>query len=209
MPYQNTDNSKPYHWGRKQVYYLNTVQTRSHTAYFLKSLRDDALGAKVYSIYKNNQTNNKILGNYSEEDEVWLRKEYNNIWPVPCLGNQITADWYWDYLSLPDYHLSLKLDKIVIVDNSVPKYAPGNGVLKLLPSNFDVNGVIGGRIVTKKYHKFCQVCTNDVPSDDQFNIPLINSSFKTYYQNNIFNIYDLPDAVQNNQATKIIKFNYD
>ncbi len=38
---------KEIQWGRKQIYYLNTVETRTHKAYFIKDVRDDGLSKTV------------------------------------------------------------------------------------------------------------------------------------------------------------------
>jgi YD repeat-containing protein len=40
-------DSKYLTWGRKQIYYLNSVETASHIAYFIKDVRKDALGCIV------------------------------------------------------------------------------------------------------------------------------------------------------------------
>ncbi|OHT46049.1 hypothetical protein [Flavobacterium tructae] len=42
---------KEYNWGRKQVYYLDKIKTRSHTAFFIKNLREDNKSSAM--IYKN------------------------------------------------------------------------------------------------------------------------------------------------------------
>ncbi|MCK4662304.1 MAG: hypothetical protein KAT68_05525 [Bacteroidales bacterium] len=50
FPYEGYDNVKngwgSYTWGRKQIYYLDKISTRTHTALFIKKERYDGLGAK-------------------------------------------------------------------------------------------------------------------------------------------------------------------
>ncbi|MCP4177243.1 MAG: hypothetical protein GY756_05710, partial [bacterium] len=48
----NNDDTYEYYRGRKQIYYLDAVKTRTHTAYFIKSLRKDSKGEE----YKYNKT---------------------------------------------------------------------------------------------------------------------------------------------------------
>jgi hypothetical protein len=45
--YTNTEGKdrKYYSWGRKQIYYLNNITTKTHTAYFVKDIRQDGLGS--------------------------------------------------------------------------------------------------------------------------------------------------------------------
>lgn len=35
-------NLKTYEWGRKQIYYLDAIKTRTHTAFFVKDIKEDA-----------------------------------------------------------------------------------------------------------------------------------------------------------------------
>lgn len=40
-------------WGRKDLYYLDHIRTKSHTAYFIKELRDDAKGIRFHAVGEN------------------------------------------------------------------------------------------------------------------------------------------------------------
>jgi hypothetical protein len=51
-----------YQYGRKQLYYLDKITSRTHTAYFVKDLRYDATGAHGFNEYSNT---NKTTYNYS------------------------------------------------------------------------------------------------------------------------------------------------
>ena len=44
------DYQKIIRWGRKQIYYLNSIETRTHIAYFIKEAREDGLGKTVNTI---------------------------------------------------------------------------------------------------------------------------------------------------------------
>jgi hypothetical protein len=53
-----------YSWGRKQLVYLDKIVTRTHTALFVKSLRDDDVGKQLGTLNQQNYP--------SYEDDKWL-----------------------------------------------------------------------------------------------------------------------------------------
>ncbi len=117
--------------GRKQIYYLDAIKTRTHTAYFIKSLRRDAMGQNC-SLYNND--NSPISWSSGENYYCGRSWDYNScgtplrtkslaIYNVPThnqssdeiidiYGNEMR----YRYMRFPS-HYSLKLDKIILVKN--------------------------------------------------------------------------------------------
>jgi hypothetical protein len=128
----NPDNYE-YYRGRKQIYYLDAIKTRTHTAYFVKSTRQDSKGEE-YQYYdsKITSSNYNILnhtknfyGNkkgfipltYSED----LPTEINNPNNSGGTGNIYHHHGFYSRFFYADFpkHEVLKLDKIILVSNDV------------------------------------------------------------------------------------------
>lgn len=74
--------SQEYSWGRKQLVYLNNISTRTHTALFIKSLRDDNKGSAIGGPYPSYENDNSVFYPESKSlklDEIILLKneDYN------------------------------------------------------------------------------------------------------------------------------------
>jgi hypothetical protein len=145
----NPDRSE-YYRGRKQVYYLDALKTRTHTAYFVKSLRQDALG-KELKMFKSRTTspesfdkltNSKVI---SSNEFQSCKEEYPNdqIWKIhPDMYNLPKTYQSWNVINYKGFrknyvyrdfpkHYSLKLDKILLVKNDVVNFnkAAGQGLV--------------------------------------------------------------------------------
>lgn len=81
-------NNDPYVFGRKQVYYLNSVETSSHIALFVKDLRNDGLSKPITRPLKTTRT--------------------NNFWGSVLVGTEITSNQV----------SSLSLSKIILLNKS-------------------------------------------------------------------------------------------
>lgn len=91
LVFDKTNASRDYSWGRKQLVYLNKIVTRTHTALFVKSLRDDNKGSKI--------------GDPNPFINSW--------YPNPNRFPSYEGD---DYVYYPKQS-SLKLDEIILVKN--------------------------------------------------------------------------------------------
>lgn len=58
--YSKIQGSRRYTWGIKELYYLDKISTRTHSALFVKELREDAKGVPQRFIYKN-QANDFLM----------------------------------------------------------------------------------------------------------------------------------------------------
>ncbi|WP_136667695.1 hypothetical protein [Flavobacterium sp. H122] len=134
---KNSDRYE-YYKGRKQIYYLDAIKTRTHTAYFVKSLRKDATAkpiqeykAKIGSIASYDKLVNglEISSNYYEsfKNDPVANNAYFIIFPknynIPeTNGTKKYFDYAgykknYKYKDIPK-HYSLKLDKIILVKNN-------------------------------------------------------------------------------------------
>jgi YD repeat-containing protein len=85
-------------WGRKQIYYLNSISTSTHTAYFVKDIRKDGRG-KSFSY--------QIDDKYGKSQKVCIGGTYVIVTPSSRLNYNIKEEAKVMYL-----------DKIVLVNNA-------------------------------------------------------------------------------------------
>lgn len=126
--YKNDDRYE-YHRGRKQVYYLDAVRTRTHTAYFVKSLRKDAISKKVeqFNIKATSVGSYNVLNNAKLFQSAYIdcncKPESPELYNIPTTDGNGSLDKYmgrrenYYYKDFPQNY-SLKLDKVILVKNS-------------------------------------------------------------------------------------------
>ncbi len=127
--YQNapgTQNSRQYSFGRKEVYYLDAVETRTHTAYFLKKEKEDERSVEIMRtlnhISKIKRANRVDFGSGDYPFDLCQNQNGNvNFPPVTInssstLRHRIKAIERDMELSLPLVKM-LKLDKVILVRN--------------------------------------------------------------------------------------------
>jgi hypothetical protein len=115
--------SDEYSWGRKQLVYLDKVVTRTHTALFVKSLREDDLGKNLgEGGYPSNESDNNV--NYLRQrtlklDEIILLKntDYNNSVQASTQVANLTTEptnnvANWSSMSPISYKLNQQLNVI-------------------------------------------------------------------------------------------------
>jgi hypothetical protein len=90
----NTYDKDEVYWGRRQIYYLNAIKTKTHGAYFVKSLREDGKGCVID--YKSEPVSSNVVIN-EEPYKVRTTQSYKINTKVP----------------------SLALNKIIVLPNSV------------------------------------------------------------------------------------------
>ncbi|WP_459209979.1 hypothetical protein [Aquimarina rhabdastrellae] len=117
---------KTYSWGVKDIYYLDKVKTRTHTALFVKKERRDGFGADIsipnrsndLKWYEDNQYGRSfILG----DDGYWY---FPGVYGIPQRSIQTTVSQGYRYKSQHGYNFNvykqkaLQLDKIILVKNN-------------------------------------------------------------------------------------------
>lgn len=194
LPYLKKPN-EAYTWGRKQVYYLNAVKTRTHTAYFIKSVRKDGLGVQKYlpetSAY---EYKNKKLRTFTYVDcnGVSHGDMYNCTFQDLILKREINCNYE---------HQILKLDKIVLVKND-DNILTNTNVIDLI-----INAPLNGSIRYQEYITFKDY--NEGVYGTYCKKPLIQNNFGIYYQDNILDCKDNEGVNIEAKALEIIDFKYD
>ncbi|MCG8310013.1 MAG: porin family protein [Cytophagales bacterium] len=93
------ENIRTYSRGRKELYYLDAVKTRSHTALFVKDIREDAKGVSTFV----------------DVDDTFTPKEYTNTCSYSCSGNVDRDDGTITYYRYPVS--TMRLSEIVLMKN--------------------------------------------------------------------------------------------
>ncbi len=66
---------KSYTWGRKQLYYLDAIKTRTHTALFIKNIREDAQSRPInYQNMYHNRSSTLVKANVPSQKQLKLEK---------------------------------------------------------------------------------------------------------------------------------------
>ncbi len=101
-------NLKYYTWGRKEIYYLDKVKTRTHTALFIKEQRNDNVGKSLgHKLRKNKNTSTtlsfpsqsllrlkEIMLLKNEDANAVSKTNSNNIQSIPAPNYTNTVTWY-------------------------------------------------------------------------------------------------------------------
>ncbi|SCX80761.1 hypothetical protein SAMN02927916_0392 [Flavobacterium anhuiense] len=150
---------KEYSWGRKQIYYLDKIKTRSHTALFIKNLREDnASNAMIYKNMYHYRTSSTNYMNVSSnpllklEKIILLKNEVANtlnknrgtpLTSVKTYNYSIGAEtksWYSESWVEVDYYLrqySVNLSSNVFDTNDITGLNLENKALKVIDFNHD------------------------------------------------------------------------
>ncbi|MEM9075570.1 MAG: hypothetical protein AAGC43_00960 [Bacteroidota bacterium] len=123
-------------FGRKQLYYLNKIVSREHTAFFVKDIRHDAVGKTFRYSFAN--ANAGIGGN--GPDEIGATGNQGGL-------NQSDENLHVRELFVPyEEEYTLRLDKIALVKNDVASNLQTNSGSNLGSglSNYQENQIVNG-----------------------------------------------------------------
>ncbi len=202
-------NTQSYAIGRKQIYYLNSIQTKTHTAYFVKSLRDDGIG----------QLSQADKATYSTTSISRTDPTCGSSLPSSYPSYQGTVQ-HIERLNAGAANKQLKLDRIILLNNSdAANYSidlsGGNnyGSNNLFGSNLGEPVPVGGFYevqntlttvanvsrYSQTYTVNCSMATDDL------------KYFYSHYQNNVLDVGDVQNDMRNIQSLSLseIEFNYD
>ena len=216
-----------YHRGRKQIYYLDAIRTRTHTAYFVKSIRKDAVGKELKnynSIYTPNSSIVNHTKKYVTSENYYYQGNSCSLGPdfdfqsynIPTIvgGYESYVKGKKERHIYEDFpkHYSLKLDKIILVKNS---------------SGLNINKASGANLTnnTKAYlyknfafrvtHMFNVNFDSMKDGTSNYNgLYLYNNnsqlkSIDIHISSNVIDVNDLQGLDVNSKAIKIINFEYD
>lgn len=202
-PEKYFEKEKSYEWGVKEIYYLDKIKTRTHTALFVKSERKDDLsyktkiGQSIGDMHWDSSTSRSFV---TDKNGNWhvngIYENHSNlgvynpayVFPDAKFGKYIEFN----------YHRSLKLDKVLLLKNSdlnalnVSKSTGnqtsnfvGNIHFKEEVTSYNVNGQTLGT------------------SESQY-----NDTWSGEFYNSVIDKNDISNLVDD-KAIKTVKFNYD
>ncbi|CAL2093963.1 RHS repeat domain-containing protein [Tenacibaculum sp. 190524A05c] len=201
---EENDKTKSYSWGVKDIYYLDRIFTRTHSALFIKSDRKDNYSHVISErngsdpkVYKDIHIKSFVEG---DDGKIYFNGVYDDI----------EAPWPQVYHYLESYHQeyvdtknrkSLKLDKIIIVKNDNQNFAKSN--------IYESGAVSGGKIEFKQDLKVFHF--NGGPPKRTKNDIIHSRTWNTQLYSKVFDSKDLSTnfPTVENRALKIIEFEYD
>jgi len=182
-----------HYWGRKQVYYLNSIQTRSHTAYFIKWIREDGKG-KLLSTTDDFTGRSGVPLTVVENDFYSENSESN--WTPDYSTRYDQNKKYRDELDIPQAQQLLKLNKIILVDNDYATLSCENNYnLVSLPNE-------SGNMEFYEEIEITDQALSDVLTKTT------NKNFRIYYQDNVLDKYDDLGDIEDN-AIQVVEFTHD
>jgi hypothetical protein len=197
-PVKSNDKTKTYEWGAKEIYYLDKIKTRTHTALFIKEVRADD---KSYSFQIGNNENDLSWNNTVRRD---LTQGRDNYWYYTGVYGNIHGSIYgicdanYGRFIKATTHSSLRLNKILLLKNddvistpiskvnTVPIISSFTGRIKVA-ENFQLSNILG------------QDLGNQTFTD-------VDRTWYGEYYNNLYDIADVTTTLEA-KALKTIKFN--
>lgn len=191
-----------YQWGRKQIYYLNSIETSTHKAFFIKSLRSDGKGEDITA-----NSDNYTINHYIPFDNDYI----NYIWETEWKSGSENGSSFTNYNS---YNISkyinfqvtdnvpetqvLKLNKIIVVKNedigTISTSNSGSNAVSI------INNDIGG-------YKFVETAAIQESSNNDNLFLTKDFDFNTYFQDNVLDVGDNISTIVNS-AISVIDFSF-
>ncbi|KFF12001.1 hypothetical protein [Flavobacterium hydatis] len=202
-PVKNDGTNKSYSWGVKEIYYLDKIKTRTHTALFIKEERSDDLS---YSLQIGNNENDLDLKNARQRNLIVGKngkKYYDGIYESSIQPSSPPAYWvmdvHWGQYIKSNTHKSLRLSKILLLKNENVNLTKSKGIHN--PSTFK------GQI---KFVDFYHEVYWQSPAtyNDQTVLGRNQIWYGEYY-NNVYDKQDIIGQGLEQKAIKTILFGYD
>jgi YD repeat-containing protein len=198
-------------YGRKQIYYLNEIETRTHSAYFVKDIKDDGL------------VNVNLDKEYNRGNERYFVGAGDDIYKNCRYINYIfySAKSTIKYTSLPALpHKKLKLNRIILVDKKSGLQLGNITAEGKVPIASQETGCSVHVHNCLPYGKYYDVVGKEYNMDgscmawnlkNKFDNPL-DQGFTMYYPDNVLDVNDISTADEsdlNIKSLQTIDFNYD
>ncbi|WP_340076402.1 hypothetical protein [Leptobacterium sp. I13] len=177
-----------YTFGRKQLYYLDKVKTRTHTAFFVKDIRYDAVGQNLQ--YRFDNYNDRTIfgnpdGNINTMSPTGANAGFNQTVPIDVLESQV--NYAREY--------SLKLDKIVLVKNE------DAATISKVKSNTTLGSYISGYTPDTNHQPLWR-------SVDFISVYGSNYSYGIHQEDNVIDINDIPQSFISEKALRVVQLNH-
>ncbi len=179
-----------YSFGRKQLYYLDKINTRNRTALFVKDIRYDDIGKNLKFKFDNsNNGGGTNLGSTIDASKILNATNANVYVKEDKERNDGTGRRGVEY----DREYSLKLSKIILVDGDVGKNLSKNSSGSLYSNNgYTPNGT----------------CKPNWESVDFEAVYGLNYSYPIHNEQGVLDSNDInPTFIQNN-ALKVVELNH-
>ena len=208
LTYHKNDQSKSYGWGVKEIYYLDMIKTRTHTALFVKEDRNDNygveinIGASLTSPRVYNYGDKQVLGHSGST--YFVKGIYDNHAMNISTGVYFSNIWHKEYVNI-NKHKSLRLKEIFVLKN---EDVPSN--IKTYTS--ESNGKEIGEMYFEEEIRVYDTAYREVY---HANYPLLNNGslkeWKGEFYNNVLNSNDIANNFSNINDFKInhIEMHYD
>ncbi len=217
--YFTTNTSKSYTVGVKEVYYLDKIRTRTHTALFIKEDRKDNIS---YDLNFYSEIDDVIVKSFQlgSDDNFYLKGLYSNTNALDLTSLQGSPLNYYAYSTYRQRidatpHRSLRLDKILVLENSkIPN--------ELITQNSqEPNSMYNGNLYLGEYTSIYNTLGQQIyGSVALFTYP--NSYYgggwnyhgrilRGEFYENVLDVQDISILAPNieQDALKVIDFNYD
>ncbi|WP_431160484.1 hypothetical protein [Flagellimonas beolgyonensis] len=218
--YNYTDNAKSFSWGAKDIYYLNSIVTRTHTALFIKDVRLDnhaspiskkeGIDDPVYreAIFQGGAATD-ILSVGADGYFYWAGayerlEPANDIWAVFSNDNTIKSENWFYYNSSPTPTLLLK-EIILLKNDKVPQ---SMDMLSMSDGNYDQNNAVNFEIHFEEKNKYEYKTNDNWKIKESEKIAYVDNLYRGEYNENVLDVgdYDFDDLKQD--AIKSVAFEY-
>ncbi|EZH71782.1 hypothetical protein ATO12_05240 [Aquimarina atlantica] len=228
------DKTYSYYWGRKQVYYLDAVKTRTHTALFVKHLRVDNKSSNSFKdIYKNKYTggtfdvlhhskvfssNNSLKTPFAKPyDKVFKTNNEEISLPWNTWGGRdiVFQEYRGDqssfkYIDIPE-NKTLGLSKILLLKNeNISTINKSRGVLTNSLTGYSgfntgyVNVIANGKQASGGTLPWLQYSDLHLLTEKA-----VLKDFKIHQHQKVLDIKDVAGLNLEEKASQVIDFNYD
>ncbi|WP_303316689.1 hypothetical protein Q4Q34_07750 [Flavivirga abyssicola] len=208
LAYHENETTKSFGWGIKEIYYLDMIKSRTHTALFIKESRLDNYGSEINigtsqvapKVY--NYGAKTILG--LSDSNYFVKGIYDNRAVNLAVGVYYSNIWHKEYVSI-DKHKSLRLKEILLLKN---EDVPLNVKTYLGESN-------GRKIGEMYFEEEVRVYDTSERQVYHANYPMFgNNGLREWngeFYNNVLDSDDISTNISNINNLKVnhIYFNYD
>ncbi|HEX8575378.1 MAG TPA: hypothetical protein VF677_03710 [Flavobacterium sp.] len=202
-PETNDGTNKSYSWGIKEIYYLDKIQTRTHTALFIKEERQDDISSSFQigtseneMDWKNNVKRNIRIG---KNGVSYYEGIYDDMTATFPEAYHILESRWGQYIKC-NPHKSLKLNKILLLKNNDVNVGKNTGSNRA--STFE------GQIKLLTHLKETYHFTGNI-TQERYIEPGNNRKWYGEFFNNIYDTEDIRGRGLEEKAVKSIVFNYD
>lgn len=209
--YKELGGGKNFFWGRKQIYYLDLIRTRSHTAYFVKNLRLDNKGSdiEIYDDFVGGGAFNIDLDSKLYDDRELLQipdPQQSSFYKSDGSSYNFSSSFRLgkkrasNYVDIPT-NFTLMLEKIILVQNEDAELNKAAGSL---------TNIVNGACHYNNGWK--DIVKNAIGQPLGFNLyesPPSLVRFSSHFDENVLDVSDFNYETFKEKALKVIDFEHD